>query len=156
MLSDANVDYMLGVTVRELAKMTRKSRSEDRVFHYLPFCFAGSRIMLWSQLHRGNPLLLSTDLTRLQQELAVAAPHYCLNVPALLERIRAGVSTKVAGMGGAVAPLYARAVRASVDIASDRWISARRLGRAAHVVPTHQADDRRQPRLPRVRSGPLS
>jgi long-chain acyl-CoA synthetase len=115
MLSDANVDYMLGVTVRELAKMTRGNRAEDRVFHYLPFCFAGSRIMLWSQLHRGNPLLLSTDLALLQQELAVAAPHYCLNVPALLERIRAGVSTKVAAMGGAVAPLYKRAVRAAVD-----------------------------------------
>ena len=115
MLSDANVDYMLGVTVRELAKMTRANRNEDRVFHYLPFCFAGSRIMLWSQLHRGNPLLLSIDLTLLQQELAVAAPHYSLNVPALLERIRAGVSTKVAAMGGAVAPLYKRAVRAVVD-----------------------------------------
>lgn len=115
MLSDANVDYMLGVTVRELAKMTRANRSEDRVFHYLPFCFAGSRIMLWSQLHRGNPLLLSTDLTRLQQELAVAAPHYCLNVPALLERIRAGVGAKVAGMRGAISVLYVRAMRAAVD-----------------------------------------
>jgi len=115
MLSDANVEYMLGVTVRELAKMTRASRSEDRVFHYLPFCFAGSRIMLWSQLHRGNPMLLSTDLTRLQQELTVAVPHYCLNVPALLERIRAGVDTKVAAMGGAVAPIYARAMRAAID-----------------------------------------
>jgi long-chain acyl-CoA synthetase len=115
MLSDANVDYMLGVTVSELGKMTRGNRSEDRVFHYLPFCFAGSRIMLWSQLHRGNPMLLSMDLTRLQQELAVAAPHYCLNVPALLERIRAGVTTKVAAMGGAVAPIYARAMRAVID-----------------------------------------
>lgn len=115
MLSNANVDFMLGVTVRELAKMTRAHRSEDRVFHYLPFCFAGSRIMLWSQLHRGNPLLLSTDLARLQQELVVAAPHYCLNVPALLERIRAGVGAKVAAMGGVVAPLYKRAIKAALD-----------------------------------------
>jgi long-chain acyl-CoA synthetase len=134
MLSDANVDYMLAVTVRELGKMTRGNRAEDRVFHYLPFCFAGSRIMLWSQLHRGNPLLLSTDLTRLQQELAVAAPHYCLNVPALLERIRAGVSSKVAAMGGAVAPLYARAVRAVVDGARASSIDRAALSVARRVL----------------------
>src|SRR5262245_19144536 len=70
MLASDGIEHMLRVTVRELAKMTRGGRSEDRVFHYLPFCFAGSRIMLWSQLHRGNPMHLSTDPAMLQQELA--------------------------------------------------------------------------------------
>ena len=49
---------MLDVTVERIGRMTKGGeRAEDRVFHYLPFCFAGSRIMLWSQLRRGNPLL---------------------------------------------------------------------------------------------------
>jgi long-chain acyl-CoA synthetase len=110
MLSEGNVDYMLGVTVRELSAMSGAGRGEDRVFHYLPFCFAGSRIMLWSQLRRGNPLMMSTDLTNLQQELQTAAPHYCLNVPALLERIRNGVVQRLRELGGPAWALYERAL----------------------------------------------
>lgn len=112
MLTAGNVEHMLGVTVARLAAMSGAGRAQDRVFHYLPFCFAGSRIMLWSQLHRGNPLMMSSDLARLQEEMATAAPHYMLNVPALLERIRAGVDKKIAERGGAVAGLYARAIAA--------------------------------------------
>jgi len=135
-LGEANVDYMLGVTVRELAAMSGAERDEDRVFHYLPFCFAGSRIMLWSQLHRGNPLTMSTDLTNLQQELQTAAPHYCLNVPALLERIRNGVVQRLRGMGGPLFGLYARAASAYLRrpegplAAADRaalWLAERAL-----------------------------
>jgi long-chain acyl-CoA synthetase len=111
-LSAGNVAHMLDVTVRELQRMSGSGRSEDRVYHYLPFCFAGSRIMLWSQLQRGNPLMVGTDLARLQQELQTAAPHYCLNVPALLERIRNGVSEKLRATGGPVLALYERAVAA--------------------------------------------
>jgi long-chain acyl-CoA synthetase len=136
LLNAGNVDFMLAVTVRELAKMSGAGRAEDRVFHYLPFCFAGSRVMLWSQLHRGNPLMMSTDLTKLQQELETAAPHYCLNVPALLERIRNGVGQKLRDTGGAAYALYRRAVSAHVRerqgplSASDRaalWIGRRVL-----------------------------
>jgi long-chain acyl-CoA synthetase len=112
LLDRGNIDYMLGVTVRELSKMAGKGREVDRVFHYLPLCFAGSRIMLLSQLERGNPVMLSTDLTRLQQELAIAAPHYCLNVPALLERIRKGVLQRLQEMGGVAYGLYRRAAGA--------------------------------------------
>jgi long-chain acyl-CoA synthetase len=135
MLSAGNVDHMLGVTVRELGKMSGSDRHEDRVFHYLPFCFAGSRIMLWSQLHRGNPLMMSTDLTQLQQELQAAAPHYCLNVPALLERIRNGVIQRLRDMGGAAFALYERAARAyeqrggagSVPDRAALWLARRAL-----------------------------
>lgn len=112
MLTAGGVDHMLGVTVARLAAMSGASRAEDRVFHYLPFCFAGSRIMLWSQLFRGNPLMMSTDLTRLQEEMATAAPHYMLNVPALLERIRAGVERKIAERGDTIASVYANAIAA--------------------------------------------
>jgi long-chain acyl-CoA synthetase len=112
-LSERNIDHMLRVTVRELSKMSGQGRSEDRVFHYLPLCFAGSRIMLWSQLHRGNPLMLSTDLNDLQQEMQTAAPHYFLNVPALLERIRNGVTQRLRDAGGVPYVLYQRAVAAA-------------------------------------------
>lgn len=108
-LDAANIDYMLQVTVRELGKMTAPGRSEDRVFHYLPFCFAGSRVMLFSQLRRGNALMLSTDLNNLQVELQEASPHYSLNVPALLERIRNGVRTRLQGKGGVLHAIYSRA-----------------------------------------------
>ncbi|HMI94590.1 MAG TPA: AMP-binding protein, partial [Polyangiales bacterium] len=111
-LNAGNVAHMLDVTVRELQRMSGSGRAEDRVYHYLPFCFAGSRIMLWSQLQRGNPLMVGTDLARLQQELQTAVPHYCLNVPALLERIRNGVGDKLHATGGPLLALYERAVAA--------------------------------------------
>jgi long-chain acyl-CoA synthetase len=112
-LSAANVDYMLAVTVERIGRMTRAERAEDRVFHYLPFCFAGSRIMLWSQLQRGNPLWISSDLTNLPQEMKTAQPHYFLNVPVLIERIKTGVEAKLAATGGAVYAVYQRAVSAA-------------------------------------------
>jgi long-chain acyl-CoA synthetase len=112
-LTSQNIDYMLAVTVERIARMTRAQRSEDRVFHYLPLCFAGSRIMLLSQLRRGNPLLLSTDLNNLQEEMATAKPHYFLNVPVLLERIRGGVERKLADKAGALHAVYRRALTAS-------------------------------------------
>ena len=61
MLSVANVDTMLAITSAALERMMQphqaSSRSqsrnagqseEERVFHYLPLCFAGSRIVLWT------------------------------------------------------------------------------------------------------------
>ncbi|HET6334090.1 MAG TPA: AMP-binding protein [Polyangiales bacterium] len=108
-LSRTNVDFMLAVTVARIREMTVHERAEDRVFHYLPFCFAGSRIMLWSQLWRGNPLYVSTDLNNLQEEMRTAKPHYFLNVPVLLERIQRGVESKLSNMGGPIRGLYQRA-----------------------------------------------
>jgi long-chain acyl-CoA synthetase len=113
MLTAGGVEYMLGVTVVRLAEMSGAGRSEDRVFHYLPLCFAGSRVMLWSQLRRGNPMMLSTDLTNLAEEIKTAAPHYMLNVPAVLERIKNGVEQKIAERGGPIAALFAAAARAA-------------------------------------------
>jgi long-chain acyl-CoA synthetase len=109
----ANVDYMLDRTTSRLREMVGERAGEDRVFHYLPFCFAGSRIQLWSQLARANALMISTDLNNLVAELGTAAPHYFLNVPTLLERIKLGVGNKLKERGGVVYALYRAAIDAS-------------------------------------------
>lgn len=107
-LTRASVDYMVPQTVDALAEIRPSGPTHDRVFHFLPLCFAGSRIMLWTQLYRGNPLMLSTDLANLVQELGTADPNYFLNVPALLERIRTGVTQKLKDRGGVAWSLYTR------------------------------------------------
>lgn len=107
-----NVDFMLPTTAGALGKMMGPSEGPDRVFHYLPFCFAGSRIVLWTCLFRGNPIQVSTDLDDLLREIDTAAPHYFLNVPMLLERIKTGVEKKLAGRHALIQGLYERAVEA--------------------------------------------
>lgn len=107
-LDCANVDYMVPQTAAAVHAITGARGDVDRVFHFLPLCFAGSRIMLWTQLYRGNPILLSTDLANLAQEMGAADPHYFLNVPALLERIRTGVTAKIKEKGGVAWGLYQR------------------------------------------------
>jgi long-chain acyl-CoA synthetase len=133
MLTGANVEVVLEITVRELRKMAGEGRDEDRVFHYLPFCFAGSRVMLWSQLQRGNPLMMSMDLNNLQQEMATAAPHYFMNVPALLERIKNGVAQRIGGMGAGVRLLsgragegYRRKLQGQAGLIDHAWLAAGR------------------------------
>jgi long-chain acyl-CoA synthetase len=107
-ITRGNVDYMLERTISRLRAATGSDRNDDRVFHYLPVCFMGSRILLWTQLYRGNPLMLSTDLTNLKEELAAARSEYFLNVPALLERIRAGVTEQMRAKNVLVRWLYRR------------------------------------------------
>ncbi|MEZ4381647.1 MAG: AMP-binding protein [Nannocystaceae bacterium] len=114
----ANVDFMIPQTASSLAEIKGEREGADKVFHYLPFCFAGSRIMLWTQLYRGNPLMMSTDLTNLVQELGAADPHYYLNVPALLERVKNGVYAKLKERGGVAFTMYRRGLagaRAIID-----------------------------------------
>ena len=106
MLSRANIDYMIPQTIERLGRVVGKRAGVDRVFHYLPFCFAASRMMLWTQLSRPNPLMMSTDLNNLVVEMAVAKPNYFLNVPAVLERIRNGVGAKIREQGGMGLSLY--------------------------------------------------
>ncbi len=102
MLNGSNIDFMLQRTTARLEELMEGTAKEgdDRVFHYLPLCFAGSWILLLTCLYRNNGLMLSTDLNRLADEWKLARPHYMLNVPALLERIRTGVQDKVAARGG--------------------------------------------------------
>jgi long-chain acyl-CoA synthetase len=49
------------------------------------------------------------DLTKLADEIRGAAPDYFLNVPALLERIRAGVGDNIRKRGGAIARIFENA-----------------------------------------------
>jgi long-chain acyl-CoA synthetase len=105
-LSRANVDFMIPKTIERLAKVAVDRGVPDRVFHFLPLCFAASRMMLWTQLSRPNPVMLSTDLTKLVVEMGTAKPNYFLNVPAVLERIRNGVGAKVKERGGMGLRLY--------------------------------------------------
>jgi long-chain acyl-CoA synthetase len=140
MLRRSAVDFMLDATSDHLERALRGLDGPERVFHYLPFCFAGSRMLLWTALRRGRPLWLSTDLTRLMDELAVARPHTFLNVPALLERIRRGVDAAMVARGPAVGAIWRAACRAVTepDAASPADRAARALA-ARLLVPRLRA-----------------
>lgn len=84
----------------------------DQVFHYLPFCFAGSWILLLTCLSRASVLTLSTDLSKMPEELALAQPEYFLNVPTLLERMKAGIEDELRKRGRLIWTLYRKAASA--------------------------------------------
>jgi long-chain acyl-CoA synthetase len=109
MLTVSNLDHMLSCTKARLDGLMGSRDVPDRVFHYLPFCFAGSWILLLSCLSRASTLTLSMDLTKLADEIRAAEPDYFLNVPTLLERIRTGVDDNLHKRGGAIAAIYERA-----------------------------------------------
>jgi long-chain acyl-CoA synthetase len=113
-LTVANVDYMLPQTRDALAAMMGPREGDDRVFHYLPFCFAGSRVVLWTCLFRGNGIRVSTDLDNLATEFKAAQPHYFLNVPMLLERIKNGVEAKLRERPTPIRLLYKAGMEAGV------------------------------------------
>jgi len=108
MLSVGNVGFMLGCTAFRLDQLMAGSTetTPDEVFHYLPFCFAGSWILLFNCLTRNARLSMSMDLNRLADELKASAPNYFLNVPTLLERIRTGVESQIAGKPAFVRSIY--------------------------------------------------
>jgi long-chain acyl-CoA synthetase len=63
-------------------------------------------------LSRSSVLTLSTDLSKLSDELKLASPDYFLNVPTLLERVHARIEETVKQRGGLAASIFARAQRA--------------------------------------------
>jgi long-chain acyl-CoA synthetase len=109
MLTVGNMDHMLSCTGARLDQLMGTRDVPDRVFHYLPFSFAGSWILLLSCLSRDSVLTLSTDLAKLADDIRAAAPNYILNVPTLLERIRTGVEDNIQRRGGAIAVIFSRA-----------------------------------------------
>jgi len=109
MLNAGNVGYMLGCTSGRLDQLMRNRSGQDSVFHYLPFCFAGSWIMLLTCLLRGNRLTLNTDLGKIAADMRAAAPDYFLNVPALLERMRRAVDEQLWKTGGFPLKIYSKA-----------------------------------------------
>jgi long-chain acyl-CoA synthetase len=109
MLSAANVGHMLGCTSGRLDRLMKRRPGQDAVFHYLPFCFAGSWIMLLTCLLRGSKLTLNTDLGKIAADMRAAAPDYFLNVPALLERMRKAVDEQLWKTGGLPLKVYRNA-----------------------------------------------
>lgn len=108
-LTAGNVGHMLACTSGRLDLLMESKPGQDRVFHYLPFCFAGSWIMLLTCLLRRSLLRLNTDLGNLAGEMRTAAPDYFLNVPALLERMRKAVDEQLWKTGGLALAIYSRA-----------------------------------------------
>jgi long-chain acyl-CoA synthetase len=121
-LTQANLNHMLGCTTERLNHLMQHlgGKTVDRVFHYLPMNFAASWLLMLSCLSRESELTLSTDLNKLADEILLAAPHYFLNVPTLLERIRRGVEDNLAKKPAPIRSLFTKA--------RDAW-QRRRVGR---------------------------
>jgi long-chain acyl-CoA synthetase len=111
-LTAGNLRHILGCTHAGLDRLMGPREEPDRIFHYAPFCFAASSILLLTALSRHSILALSMDISRLSLDLTLARPDYFLNVPALLERVRAKVEETVRTRGGLAAQVFRRAQRA--------------------------------------------
>ncbi len=108
-LNFGNLTHMLACTTERLDQLMGATREPDRVFHYLPFNFAASTILMLSCLTRESVLTLSTDLSKLADEILLATPNYFLNVPTLLERVRRGVEEAIAKRPAAIRSLFSKA-----------------------------------------------
>ena len=108
-LTAANVGFMLGCTSARLDLLMRGRSGQDWIFHYLPFSFCASWIAMLTFLLRGSLVTLNTDLTKIPSDMPATAPHYFLNVPQLLERMRRGVDEQIAQKGGIAQAIYSRA-----------------------------------------------
>ena len=107
-LNVGNLNYMLGRTTERLAQLMSATGAEgpDRVFHYLPFNFAASWLLLLSCFMRESTLTLSTDLNKLTDEIRLSSPNYFLNVPTLLERVRRGVEEALSKRAAPIRSLF--------------------------------------------------
>jgi long-chain acyl-CoA synthetase len=111
LLNVANLNHMLACTNARLDQlMVQHPKQEpDEIFHYLPFCFAASWILLLTALSRDSILTLSTDVSKLAEDLKLCTPDYFLNVPTLLERVRAKITETIQKRGGFPAFVFTRA-----------------------------------------------
>src|SRR5579862_107661 len=108
-LNIGNVTFMLGRTTGRLNQLMRGSQGLDSIFHYLPLNFAASWIATLTFMLRDSVVTLSTDLNKLADEIRVSQPHYFLNVPTLLERVRRGVDDAISKRPSVIRSLYQRA-----------------------------------------------
>jgi long-chain acyl-CoA synthetase len=114
-LNAGNVNHMLGCTnarLDELMAQHAATQAPDEIFHYLPFCFAASWILLLTALSRKSVLTISTDVSKLSEDLRLCTPDYFLNVPTLLERVRATIAATIQKRGGLAAFVFAQAQQA--------------------------------------------
>ena len=121
-LTAANVGFMLGCTSARLDQLMRDRTGQDRIFHYLPFSFCASWIAVLTFMLRGSLVTLNTDLTKIPNDMPVVEPHYFLNVPQLLERMRRGVDDQIAKQGGIAQVIYSRAKAAWARKRSSLWL----------------------------------
>lgn len=112
MLTVANLDHMLSRTGARLDELMGPRDVPDLVFHYPPLCFAASWILLLSSLSRNSVFTFSMDLPKLADEIRSSAPNYFLNVPLLLERMRAAIKDNIRKRGGAIAKIFGHAEEA--------------------------------------------
>jgi long-chain acyl-CoA synthetase len=108
-LNVGNITHMISCATERLDQLMGETHEPDRVFHYLPFNFAASWIVLLTYLTRESVLTLSTDLNRLTDEIRLASPHYFLNVPTLLERVRRGVEEALSKRPAMIRSLFEKA-----------------------------------------------
>jgi long-chain acyl-CoA synthetase len=113
-LTAGNIGHMLGCTSERLDILMKGHAGQERVFHYLPLCFAGSWVLLLTSLLRRSLVTLNTDLTKLSGDMREAEPEYFLNVPALLERMRKAIDEQLWKAGGFPLTAYSRAKAATV------------------------------------------
>jgi long-chain acyl-CoA synthetase len=105
-LTAGNVNFMLGCIMARLDQLMSGHADVERVFHYAPFNFAAAWMLLLTCLSRKSLLTLSMHISRIQDEMRIAAPNYFLNVPLLLERVRRGVEENVTKTGGIIAKIF--------------------------------------------------
>ncbi len=111
-LNAGNITFMLGCTNARLSRLMGVRQEPENVFQYAPFCFAAARILLLTSLSRNSVLTLSTDLTRLADELKIAAPNYFVNVPMFLERVRRKIEESIQKRRGFAARVFSHAQQA--------------------------------------------
>ena len=112
-LAIGNLNHMTECTAERLDQLMAPSRAEssepDAIFLYAPMNFAASWMLMLSALLRNSVLTISTDLNKLADEIRLSAPHYFLNVPTLLERVKRGVEDHLAKQPGPIQSLYKKA-----------------------------------------------
>jgi len=110
-LSIGNLNHMTGCTTDRLDQLMAgvKTSEPDSIFLYAPLNFAASWMLMLSALLRESELTLSTDLNKLADEIRLSAPHYFLNVPTLLERVKRGVEENIAKQALPIQALYKKA-----------------------------------------------
>ena len=109
-LTIGNLNHMTGCTTERLDQLMANSRTKsselDAIFLYAPMNFAASWMLMLSALLRDSVLTISTDLNKLADEIRLSAPHYFLNVPTLLERVKRGVEDNLGKQPSPIQSLY--------------------------------------------------
>ena len=107
LLTCANLTLMLSCIAERLDSLMGPRTEPDRVFHYLPFCFAGSWLLLLGCFvafqHASSEHRFAASVGRSARR---GSRIFALNVPQLLERIRAAIEGQLATRGGTAHKIF--------------------------------------------------